>query len=166
MMNEDLIRQTVEAVLSGTASHTVQSKTEMSLSLATALIARIEQKAAQQNMAVVVAVADKAGRPVAIHCMDGAYIGSFDIALNKSYTSAAFKMSTKELGELSRPDQSLYGIQFTNQGKVVIFGGGEPLKSGDEIIGALGVSGGTAKQDTDLAAYGREVLKEVISCLR
>lgn len=163
-MNEDLIRQTVEAVLNGSAK--TLPCTEMNLKLATALIAKVEEKAKQQNLAVVVAVADKAGRPVAIHCMDDAYIGSFDVALNKSFTSAAFKMSTKKLGELSQPNQSLYGIQFTNQGKVVIFGGGEPLTVGDRIIGALGVSGGSAQQDTDLAAYGKEILKEVISCLQ
>jgi len=98
--------------------------------------------------------------------MDGAYMGSFDVALNKSFTSAAFRMSTEQLGQLSQPGQSLYGIQLTNDGKIVVFGGGEPLMSGDRMIGALGVSGGTAKQDTDLAAYGKEVLKEVISCLQ
>ena len=60
---------------------------------------------------------------------------------------------------------SLYGIQFTNGGKIVIFGGGEVLEAEGKMIGALGVSGGSAEQDTELAAYGREVFKEVISCL-
>lgn len=137
----------------------------MPLKLAVKLIERVEAKAAEWNMRVVTAVSDGAGRPVAIHCMDGAYIGSFDVALNKTYTSIAFQMSTAELGRLSQPGESLYGIQFTNDGKITIFGGGEVLKHNDVIIGALGVSGGSAKQDTDLAAYGRSVLKEVISCL-
>lgn len=137
----------------------------MPLKLAVKLIERIEEKAAEWNMRVVTAVSDAAGRPVAIHCMDGAYIGSFDVALNKTYTSIAFQMSTAELGKLSQPGESLYGIQFTNDGKITIFGGGEVLKHNDVIIGALGVSGGSAKQDTDLAAYGRSVLKEVIACL-
>lgn len=97
--------------------------------------------------------------------MDGAYIASYDIAVNKTYTSAGLKMSTAKLGELSQPGQPLYGIQFTNEGKIVIFGGGEPLESEGNIIGALGVSGGSAEEDTFLAAYGREILKEVISCL-
>lgn len=137
----------------------------MPLKLAVKLIERIEEKAAEWDMRVVTAVSDAGGRPVAIHCMDGAYIGSFDVALNKTYTSVAFQMSTAELGRLSQPGESLYGIQFTNDGKITIFGGGEVLKHNDVIIGALGVSGGSAKQDTDLAAYGRSVLKEVISCL-
>ena len=135
------------------------------LKLAVKLIERIETKAAEWNMRVVTAVSDAAGRPVAIHCMDGAYIGSFDVALNKTYTSIAFQMSTEQLGRLSQPGESLYGIQFTNNGKITIFGGGEVLKYNDVIIGALGVSGGSAKQDTELASYGRSVLEEVISCL-
>ena len=74
-------------------------------------------------------------------------------------------MSTAELAKLAQPGQPLYGIQHTNEGKIVIFGGGEPLEVEGKIIGALGVSGGTAEQDTMLAAYGKEKLKEVISCL-
>ena len=74
-------------------------------------------------------------------------------------------MSTEALSRLSQPGQSLYGIQFTNGGKIVIFGGGEVLEAEGKMIGALGVSGGSAEQDTELAAYGREVFKEVISCL-
>ena len=69
-----------------------------------------------------------------------------------------------ELAKLAQPGQPLYGIQHTNEGKIVIFGGGEPLEVEGKIIGALGVSGGTAEQDTMLAAYGKEILKEVISC--
>ncbi len=137
----------------------------MTLKLATALIAKVEAEAARRGMAVVAAVSDASGRPVAVHCMDGAYIGSYDVALNKTYTSIAFKMSTADLGKLAQPGESLYGIQFTNDGKIVIFGGGEPLYKEGKIIGALGVSGGSAAEDTDLAAYGSSILKEVISCL-
>ena len=129
----------------------------MTLRLALKLIEKIEVRAEEWNMRVVTAVSDAGGRPVAVHCMDGAYIGSFDVALNKAYTSIAFQISTEKLGRLSQPGESLYGIQFTNQGKIVIFGGGEPLEHNGRIIGALGVSGGTARQDTELAAYGRAV---------
>ena len=136
-----------------------------SLKLAVALIQKVEEKAREMDMRVVIAVSDASGRPVAVHCMDGAYHGSFDVALNKTYTSTAFQMSTKELSRLCQPGQDLYGLQFSNDGKVMILGGGEPLTVGDTMIGALGVSGGTATQDTELAAYGRAMLKEVIACL-
>ena len=74
-------------------------------------------------------------------------------------------MSTAQLAELSQPGQDLYGIQFTNNGKIVIFGGGEVLEYDGQIVGALGVSGGTAAQDTAIAAYGQEVCQEVVECL-
>ncbi|MCM1135011.1 MAG: heme-binding protein [Clostridium sp.] len=140
-------------------------KEVMSLKLAVALIEAVEEKAREMDMRVVIAVSDASGRPVAVHCMDGAYHGSYDVALNKTYTSTAFQMSTAQLSRLCQPGQELYGLQFSNEGKVMILGGGEPLMVGDTMIGALGVSGGTAAQDTELAAYGRAMLKEVIACL-
>lgn len=137
----------------------------MSLELAVRLIETVEKKAKEMDMRVVIAVSDASGRPVAVHCMDGAYHGSFDVALNKTYTSTAFQMSTSKLSRLCQPGQDLYGLQFSNEGKVMILGGGEPLMIGKTMIGALGVSGGTAEQDTQLAAYGKDMLKEVIKCL-
>lgn len=136
-------------------------RVSMPLAKAVELIGKIEAKAAEWDMRVVTAVSDAAGRPVAVHCMDGAYIGSFDVALNKTYTSIAFQMSTARLGSLSGPGGSLYGIQFTNNGRIVIFGGGEVLRRGEVIVGALGVSGGSAEQDTALAAYGKSIFAEL-----
>ena len=137
----------------------------MSLKLAVKLIEAVEEKAEEMGMRVVIAVSDASGRPVAVHCMDNAYHGSFDVAVNKTYTATAFQMATSELAELCQPGKELYGLQFSNEGKVMILGGGEPLLVGDTMIGALGVSGGTAEQDTELAAYGKMILKEVITCL-
>lgn len=164
-MNNNEIEQIVQQVLRSASGEQKPSGQKMTLALALKLIGRVEDRAAQQGMRVVTAVSDASARPVAVHCMDGAYIGSFDVALNKTYTSIAFQMSTESLGRLSQPGESLYGIQFTNGGKIVIFGGGELLEQNGTIIGALGVSGGTAKQDTELAAYGKSVFEEVIKCL-
>jgi uncharacterized protein GlcG (DUF336 family) len=135
---------------------------EINLDRATALIGEVEKEAARMGMSVVTAVYNASANPVAIHCMDGAYIASFDIASNKAYTSAALKMPTSVLKNLSQPGQELYGIQFTNQGKIVIFGGGEPLYYQNRIIGALGVSGGTESEDTKLAGFGRDIMEEVM----
>jgi uncharacterized protein GlcG (DUF336 family) len=170
-MNEQEITSAVQAVLDqmkeAAPQHTHKhvckcKKHQMTLKLANALIEKVKAEAARVGVNAVVAVSDKAGRPVAVQCMDDAYIASFDIALNKTYTSASLKMSTAELSQLSQP---LYGIQFTNDGKIVIFGGGEVLEADGKIVGALGVSGGTAEQDTAIAAYGKQVFKEVLECL-
>ena len=168
-----MISKAVEEVLRGMASsghhekgHVCTCKKhKMSLALAKALIEKVEEKAKEIGLAAVIAVSDQAGRVTAVHSLDDAYIASYDIAVNKTYTSASLKMPTSELAKLAQPGQPLYGIQHTNEGKIVIFGGGEPLEVEGNIIGALGVSGGTAEQDTMLAAYGKEILKEVISCL-
>ena len=141
----------------------MKATTTMNLKLALALMEKVEAEAKRIGVKAVVAVSDASGRPVAIHCTDGAFIGSFDVALNKTYTAVAFQMSTAKLAELAAPGGSLYGIQHTNEGKIVIFGGGEPLYVDGVMIGAIGVSGGTAEQDTYLGAYGQNILKEVIA---
>lgn len=141
----------------------LEMKSAMNLKLATALIGQVEKKAEEMGVKAVVAVSDASGRPVAVHCMDGAYIGSYDVALNKTYTAVAFQMPTDRLAALAAPGGELYGIQNTNDGKIVIFGGGEPLYRGELMIGALGVSGGTAEQDTMLGRYGKNKLKDVIA---
>lgn len=157
-MNEKQIAQVVTAVIK---EQPLTKK--MTLKLAVRLIDKIERKAQEMRIAVVIAVCDEGANPVAVHSMDGAYIGSYDIAVSKTFTSVGFKMSTKQLGDLSQPGESLYGIQFTNGGKVVIFGGGEPLYHNHSLIGGLGVSGGNAVQDTDLAAYGESEFRKMIN---
>lgn len=133
---------------------------KVSLKIANKLIEAVIGEAERIGVKVVVAVSDASGVPVSVHRMDDAYIASYDIALNKSYTAVALKMPTSELKTLASPGGSLYGIQFTNNGKIVIFGGGEPLKNKNTICGGLGVSGGTEEQDTYLSAYGAGFFEE------
>lgn len=140
----------------------VQKNTDVTLRLAVRLIEAVEAEAARMGVNAVIAVANRGGRPVAVHCMDDSYIASYDIALNKAYTCAALKMPTTQLKRLSQPGGELYGIQHTNEGKIVIFGGGVPIRCGDKVIGGLGVSGGSEAQDTALAEYGERLLKEAL----
>ena len=159
-MNENTISQIVSQVVSD-----VRRSTEakcITLSQARRLIAKVEEKAAQIGVRAVVAVTNTAARPVAVECMDDSFIASYDVALNKAFTVVALKMSTIELKSITKPGDSLYGIQFTNNGKIVVFGGGDPLRYNGAIIGGLGVSGGTEEQDTMLSAYGASVLPEIM----
>jgi len=141
----------------------IPTRQDISLEEAVNLIKKIEEKAATMDMKVVTAVYNSSARPIAVHCMDDAYIASYDVAINKAYTSAALKMPTSTLKPLCQPGAPLYGIQHTNEGKIVIFGGGEVLLHKDKVIGALGVSGGTEEADTALAEYGRSMLEEVMT---
>ena len=130
---------------------------KMTLAMAKVLAELVEQKARQMGLAVVIAVADSGANPVYVACMDDSYLASYDVAVGKAYTSVGLKMDTIDLKPLAQPGASLYGVQFTNGGKIVIFGGGVTLTYGDRILGGLGVSGGSEQQDTELAAYGREI---------
>lgn len=139
----------------------IVSKDHIGLELATTIIHKVALKAAEMGVKAVIAVYNSSANPVAIHVMDDAYIASFDVASNKAYTSAALKMSTLTLKALSGPGSPLYGIQNTNQGRIVIFGGGEPLYYKGRQIGAIGVSGGNEEQDSKLAEFGKTKLEEV-----
>ncbi|MBE6649840.1 MAG: heme-binding protein [Ruminococcaceae bacterium] len=134
----------------------------ITLSMARELIYKVEEKASEMGVKAVVAVSDASARIIAVECMDDAYIASYDVAVNKTFTCASLKMSTKKLSTLATPGAPLYGIQFTNQGKIVIFGGGEVLKCGEEIVGAVGISGGSEEQDTALADYAKQVFENMI----
>lgn len=135
----------------------------ITLDMAKKLASGIEKKASEIGVNAVVAITDSGANPVLVESMDNAYIASYDIALNKAYTSVALKMSTAKLKTMTNPKESLYGIQFTNNGKIVIFGGGDPLKIGNKIIGGLGVSGGSEEQDTFLSKYGSEYFEQLYS---
>lgn len=135
---------------------------KITLDVAKYIAQKVSEKAAQIGVKAVVAVADEGANPVLVHRMDGAYIASYDIALNKAYTCAALRISTSELKKLAQPGGSLYGIAHTNGGKIVIFGGGIPLTYGGNVIGGLGVSGGSEEQDTFLAEYAGKVFAEFL----
>ena len=124
------------------------------------LCTQVRQYAAEQGVRVVTAVCDAGGQPVAMLRADDAFIASVDIAMNKAFTAVALKMSTEELAPLAQPGGSLYGIQHTNSGRIVIFGGGVPLIMDGRIIGGFGVSGGTAAQDTAFGRYAKALFEK------
>lgn len=130
---------------------------DIPLKIANELIAEVIKRAAEMGVAAVCAVVNSGANPVSVQSADGAYIASYDIALGKAYTSASLKMKTSALKTLAAPGGSLYGIQHTNGGRIVIFGGGIPLVVGDRIIGGFGVSGGSEEQDSYLGEYAEEV---------
>ncbi len=135
---------------------------KITLAVAKKLIEKIEQEAVRRGKKAVIAVCGPDGNPIAVHVMDGAFLVSFDVALKKAYTSVAVKMSTMELAKLAQPGGTFYGVDKMDGGKIVIFGGGVPLKSGDNIIGGLGISGGTGEEDHSLAEYALSILPEIL----
>src|SRR3954471_10409725 len=118
------------------------------------VIAAAEQKAADIGQPMNIAVVDAGGNLVAHVRMDKAWMGSVDIAIKKAWTARAFDISTRELAELSQSGDQFFGIHASNGGRVMIFAGGIPLRQGNEVIGAIGVSGGLGKQDQAVAEAG------------
>ncbi len=125
----------------------------MSVSLADAkrMIEAGEKKSGALGQPMNIAVADAGGNIVAHVRMDGAWIGSIDISQKKAYTSRAFDIATKDLAEHSQSGKQFFGIHASNGGKIMIFAGGVPLKRNGQVVGAVGVSGGSGEQDHAVA---------------
>ncbi|OLV16321.1 GlcG/HbpS family heme-binding protein [Deinococcus marmoris] len=122
------------------------------------LIAAAEAKAAEIGQPMNIAVVDAGGNLIAHVRMDGAWIGSIDISINKAFTSRAFDITTRDLGSNSQPGQQFFGIHASNGGRIMVFAGGIPLRQNGEVVGAIGVSGGSGEQDHAVAEAGAAAL--------
>lgn len=118
------------------------------------VIAAAEKKAEEIGQPMNIAVADVGGNLVAHVRMDNAWIGSVDISIKKAWTARAFDVTTKDLADNSQSGDQFFGIHASNNGKVMIFAGGIPLKQGGKVVGAIGVSGGSGEQDHAVAEAG------------
>ncbi|GAB2561534.1 GlcG/HbpS family heme-binding protein [Spirosoma aerophilum] len=130
----------------------------ISLEQAEAAIQAAKAKAVAINTLMNIAVVDAGANLVAFVRMDGAWLGSLDIAQIKARTARYFDMPTGEIGKLSQPGGSLYNIEHSNGG-LITFPGGIPIKSSDgTIIGAIGVSGSSVENDHTVAQAGVDAL--------
>ncbi len=131
---------------------------DITLQQARAAIDAALAKSTELGVAMDIAVVDAGANLKSFARMDGAWLGSIDIALKKARTARFFDMNTGAIGELSQPGGSLYSIEHSNGG-LITFPGGVPLtNSGGEIIGAIGVSGSTVEDDHAVAEAGAAVV--------
>lgn len=126
----------------------------MTLADARRITAAAEKKAAEIGQPMNIAVVDEGGNLVSHVRMDGAWLGSIDISINKAFTARAFDLSTKELAENSQSGDQFFGIHASNGGRIMIFAGGIPLKLDGKVVGGIGVSGGLGHQDQAVAEAG------------
>jgi len=126
----------------------------MTLEDARRVIAAAEKKAKEIGQPMNIAVADEGGNLVSHVRMDGAWLGSIDISINKAFTARAFDIATKDLAAHSQSGGQFFGIHASNHGKIMIFAGGIPLKKNGKVVGAIGVSGGSGDQDHGVAEAG------------
>ena len=137
----------------------------ITLEVARRVIAAAERKAAEIGQPMNIAVADAGGNLVAHVRMDGAWIGSIDISIKKAWTARAFDLPTKDLAANSQSGGQFFGIHASNDGRVMIFAGGIPLREGGKVVGAIGVSGGSGAQDHAVAEAGAAVLDVLVATL-
>ena len=130
------------------------STKQVTLDAAQAVTAAAREQAQQIGVPMNIAVVDDGLNLVTFARMDGAWLGSIDIAQGKAYTARAFDMGTDQLAPLCQPGQPLFGIHASNQGRLVVFPGGVPLTADGTVVGAIGVSGGNVDQDQQVAQSG------------
>ncbi len=132
---------------------------DITLDEALAVLDAAHEKAKALGTKMNIAVVDAGANLKAFVRMDGAFLGSIDIAIKKAKTARFFDMPTGELGKLAQPGEPLYHIEFSNGG-LITFPGGLPLKNAEGVvIGAIGVSGSTVENDHEVATAGAAALK-------
>ncbi|WP_404451932.1 heme-binding protein [Virgibacillus necropolis] len=133
----------------------------MNLEIAKNIIEGAESEASKVGVQMVISVLDEGGNLIATHRMDDAWLASIDIAQNKAWTSVALKMPTHKLADATVPNAELYGLNTTNQGRLVVFGGGFPLEVDGKVVGAVGVSGSSVPNDMQVAEAAVKAFNEL-----
>ena len=118
------------------------------------IIAAATKKAEDIKQPMNIAIVDAGGNLLAFERMEDAWLGSIDISIKKAWTSRAFNITTQDLAQHSQSGNQFFGIHASNDGKVMIFAGGMPIKQDGQVVGAIGVSGGSGDQDHDVAHAG------------
>lgn len=125
---------------------------ELTLEQATGALRAAVQKAAEIGSPSSIAIVDSGRNLLAFARMDGALLASIEISQGKAYTARSMNMNTADIGPLTQPGAPLYGIETSHARPLITFGGGQPLRIGDEVVGAVGVAGGLVDQDEQIAA--------------
>jgi len=132
----------------------VVNTSDVTMELAETVEQACLQKARELGLLMNVGVVDVGGNLKAFARMDGAWLGSIDVAIKKARTARYFDMQSGDLGPMAQPGQPLYHIEFSNDG-LITFPGGIPLQDRDgHVVGAVGVSGSTVDNDQTVAEAG------------
>ena len=158
---KEIITQKVTLAIKEKYFQEVNKERKVTLDIAKKLMKAVEEKAESMNLNITVAISNEAGSCIAVHFMDGALPISLDVAMKKSYTVVALRMTTEELGRLVQPGNPFYGLQSSDN-RIITFGGGCPLKVQGEVIGGIGVSGSTVENDKELAEYGNKIFNKLL----
>lgn len=135
---------------------------DITVEIAEEMLRGAKRRAEKIGVPMNIAIVDAGGNLKAFLRMDGAWLGSIDIALKKARTARLFDMESGDIGKLSKPGGPLYLIEVSNGG-LISFPGGIPIfNEDDEVVGAIGVSGGSVKEDRDVASEGVKAIKDAV----
>lgn len=151
--HENLIAKITKKVME---SLNMKNNDKFNIEVAKELAKYAEEKSKQINVPMIISVVDSGGNLILFHRMEDSILVSIDISINKAYTANALKMPTNELADLTQPGQALYGLQNTNNNRIVIFGGGYPIYVDGKVVGGFGISGGSVEEDMTVAEYAIE----------
>jgi len=131
----------------------------LTLDVASKMIHSTISESKNRSLKMNIAVVDSGSNLVTFARMDGAWLGSIDVAIKKAKTAVFFDMSTKQLGTMAQPGKSLFGIEQSNDG-LILFPGGLPVHDQNgKLIGGIGVSGDSVENDQSIAAVGLKSFK-------
>ena len=150
-------------VLCSSAGMAIETKPALTLDMAKKMVAACEAKAKQEGWKLNIAVVDDGANLVAFDRMDGAYLGSIQVAQHKAMTSANFPFSTRMFSELAFGKEGKPGVVpgIANFPGIVTFSGGLPIMTATKAqIGGIGVSGATSDQDEQCAQAGLDAVKD------
>lgn len=154
---QDQMREKVtEMVKEALAGHK-EGLPPISLEVLERMAERAKEKSRELGVPVVFSAVDGGGNLLLLERMEGALPGSVEVSAGKAYTANAFHMPTHELGQAAKPDGPLYGIENSAPGKIILFGGGFPYVADGQIVGGVGISGGTVEQDMEIARYAMSI---------
>lgn len=152
---ERMIIETVHSVLDEFSAGPRPFK-RLNLEAAQRMASAAHQEAGRMRIAAVISVVDESGTPILLHRMDGSLLVGVKLAEDKAYSATALQRPTHELAEECRAGKPLFGLQF--QDRITLVGGGFPCRMSGQLVGAIGVSGGTVEQDMRIASFALESL--------
>lgn len=138
-----------------------ENNRNLNLSLANKLAKRAIKKAELINIKIVVSILDSGGNLILLNRMDNSFLGSIDVSINKAYTALSFNIPTHLLKKLVEDNGELHTLENSNKGKIIAFGGGYPIKINKKLLGGIGISGGSVKEDTEIVEYALEIINEI-----
>ena len=129
---------------------------KINLEQAIKMVEAAKKEAEKIEVPMVISIVDGAGKLITLERMDNALQVSIGLSRQKAYTSVVMQNTTEEVGKLAQPGNELYGIEVSVD-DLVTFGGGIPVFDEQEVIGAIGVSGGAVEEDMQVAQAGLNV---------